>query len=33
MIVKRILKKSKFIEEASYPNYMKSVKVDVKLDL
>ncbi len=33
LIVKPILKKAKFIQEISYSNYLKAVKVDVKLDI
>ena len=33
LIVKPILEKVKFIQEASYSDYLKAVKVDVKLDI
>ncbi len=33
LIVKPILEKMKFIQEAPYPDYLKAVKVDAKLDI
>ena len=33
LIIKPILEKMKFIQEAPYPDYLKAVKVDAKLDI